>query len=208
MLQLLDPPAHALCDTAAPQVPARSAAVSGCSALPAQAAPTHPPGPAACRPPFPPTNPPSLYLDVRTMMCATMCASMHTAVRPHAHPMHLLDSILPTCVIDSITQAGTFNVAGRKPEPHSLRPWVNLWEGQWPSVSATPPDPQGARQGGGSGRSTGTGEGAASRTSAGDEALGGTGGSVAEALARSPEIVALGFQEVVALSAGNVVVGR
>lgn len=40
------------------------------------------------------------------------------------------------------SQVGTYNLAGQQPDPElDISSWLNLWEGQWPSVSSpTPPD--------------------------------------------------------------------
>eukprot|EP00200_Dunaliella_tertiolecta_P008069 CAMPEP_0202382550 /NCGR_PEP_ID=MMETSP1127-20130417/43771_1 /ASSEMBLY_ACC=CAM_ASM_000462 /TAXON_ID=3047 /ORGANISM="Dunaliella tertiolecta, Strain CCMP1320" /LENGTH=877 /DNA_ID=CAMNT_0048981771 /DNA_START=237 /DNA_END=2871 /DNA_ORIENTATION=- len=129
---------------------------------------------------------------------------------------------------------GSYNVAGHGPELDlDLKPWIGMWDGQWPTVqcppeppSDSPSDAQAAdapqiTQGG----RTEEGEGCTARpppavlhSSRGSqsmppelEASPSMGVQLRHELwaarAASPDIVALGFQEVVPLSAGNVVVG-
>lgn len=65
-------------------------------------------------------------------------------------------------------QAGTYNVAGKKPPPGlKLHDWLDQWKDCWPKAATTSP-------------------------------ASGVGG---------PDIIAIGFQEVVPLSAGNVIAG-
>jgi phosphatidylinositol-bisphosphatase len=67
------------------------------------------------------------------------------------------------------SQAGTYNVAGKKPPPGlKLHEWLNQWKECWPA--------DGAKKSG-------------------------------SAAAAGPDIVVVGFQEIVPLSAGNVIAG-
>lgn len=69
-------------------------------------------------------------------------------------------------------QAGTYNIAGKKPPPGlKLHDWLDQWKHCWPKEAAPAP------------------------------------GQPAAAAADGPDIVAVGFQEVVPLSAGNVIAG-
>lgn len=72
-------------------------------------------------------------------------------------------------------QAGTYNVAGKKPPAGlKLHDWLDQWKHAWPREAAQAPGQQ---------------------------------PSAAAAAAEGPDIVAVGFQEVVPLSAGNVIAG-
>ncbi len=82
-------------------------------------------------------------------------------------------------ILNLHVQAGTYNVAGKKP-PMGLRlsEWLDQWKDSWPKAE---------------GGAAGSGAAAA---------------AAAAAAAGGPDIVVVGFQEVVPLSAGNVIAGE
>lgn len=87
------------------------------------------------------------------------------------------------CVCVCAEQAGTYNVAGKKPPAGlELHDWLNQWKHCWPRESAGTAQAQEQQQ---------------PAHSAG----------AATAAADGPDIVAVGFQEIVPLSAGNVIAG-
>ncbi|KAF5838127.1 hypothetical protein DUNSADRAFT_3377 [Dunaliella salina] len=128
---------------------------------------------------------------------------------------------------------GSYNVAGHGPNPDlDLKPWIGMWDGQWPTVQyppEAPSDPSSDTQAAAAPQLTqeGKAEEGADR-SAGPPAVlhRSTGpGRMPPVLEASPsmdvqlmhevwaaraataDVVALGFQEIVPLSAGNIVVG-